>query len=96
VGAAHGNAERCRRGGRKAAVGFGSGARELARKPEEWAVEVDVVLKCARERSLELRSGLSTATRRWRPADARGSRGTRKRGQRGGERDQRQGEDDAW
>jgi hypothetical protein len=59
-------------------------------------VEVDVVLRCARERSLELRSGLSMAMRRWRPAEARGSRGTRKRGQRGGERGQGQGENDAW
>jgi hypothetical protein len=51
VAAVHGNAEHCRRGRREAAVGFGSGARELARKPEEWDVEACVKLVCARDRS---------------------------------------------
>jgi hypothetical protein len=55
-----------------------------------------VVLLRARDRELRLRGGLSTATRRWRPADAQGSRGTRKRGHQGGERGQGQGENDAW
>jgi hypothetical protein len=45
-----------------------------------------VVLLRARDRELRLHGGLSTATRRWRPADARGSRGACKWGQRGGER----------
>jgi hypothetical protein len=49
-----------------------------------------------RDRELRLHGGLSTATRRWRPAEARGSRGMHKRGQRGGERGQGQVEDDAW
>jgi hypothetical protein len=44
VMAAHGNAERCRSGRRGAAVGFGSGARELANELEEWNVGTHVVL----------------------------------------------------
>jgi hypothetical protein len=55
-----------------------------------------VVLLHAKDSELRLRGGLSTAMRRWRPAEARGSRGTRKRGQQGGERGQGQVEDDAW
>jgi hypothetical protein len=51
VAAVHGNAERCRRGRREAVVGFGSGAQELARKPEEWDVEACVKLVHARDRS---------------------------------------------
>jgi hypothetical protein len=80
----------------RAAVEFGSGARELAMRLEERTVEVGVVLMPARDRGLRLCGGLSTVTRRWRPADARGSRGARKRGQRGGEKGQGQVEDDAW
>jgi hypothetical protein len=63
----------------RAAVEFGSGARELAMGLKEWSVEVGVVLMCARDRGLRLCGGLSTATRRWQPADARGSRGARRR-----------------
>jgi hypothetical protein len=70
VAAAHGNAERCRRGRRRAAVEFGSGARELAKEPEEWDVEALVVLVRARDRGLGLRCRLSTATVRWRPSKA--------------------------
>jgi hypothetical protein len=51
-------------------VGFGSGVRELARKPEEWDVEARVVLVRARDRCLELHCGFSTATVRWRPSRA--------------------------
>jgi hypothetical protein len=63
---------------------------------EELNVEVKVVLLRARDRELRLCGGLSTATRRWQPADVRGGRGVRAGGQQergtglGGE------EDDAW
>jgi hypothetical protein len=55
--AAHGNAERCRRGRRRVAVEFGSGARELAKEPEEWDVEARVLLVRARDRGLGLAVG---------------------------------------
>jgi hypothetical protein len=55
VAAAHGNAERCRSGRRGAAVGFGSGARELTNKSEERDVGTHVVLVRARDRSPGLR-----------------------------------------
>jgi hypothetical protein len=42
-----------------------------------------MVLLCVRDRELRLRGGLSTVTRRWQPADARGSRGTRAGGHQG-------------
>jgi hypothetical protein len=45
---------------------------------EELNVEVKVVLLRARDRELRLHGELSTATRRWRPTDARGSHGARK------------------
>jgi hypothetical protein len=70
VSAAHGNADCCRRGITGVAVGFGSGARELARKLEEWDVEARVVLVCVRDGGLGLHCGLSTVTRRWRPSRA--------------------------
>jgi hypothetical protein len=54
-------------------VGFGSGARELAKGLEERNVEACVVLVRARDRGLRLRGGLSSATMRWRPAGARGA-----------------------
>jgi hypothetical protein len=79
-----------------AAVEFGSGVQELAEEPEERGVGALVVLVRTRDRVLGLRSGLSTATARWRPSRAPGSRGARKRGQRGGEKGPGQGEDDAW
>jgi hypothetical protein len=59
-------------------------------------VEARVVLVCARDRGPRLRGGLSLAMMRWRPVGARGSRGARRAGQRGGKRDQGHGEDDAW
>jgi hypothetical protein len=43
----------------------------------EQNVSVDVVLLRARERGLRHRGGLSTVTRRWRPAEASGCRGAR-------------------
>jgi hypothetical protein len=70
VAAAHGNAERCWSGRRGAAVGFGSGVRELAKEPEEWNVGARVVLVRARDRGLGLRCGLSTMTVRWLPSRA--------------------------
>jgi hypothetical protein len=75
VAAAHGNAEHCRSGRRGAAVGFRSGARELAKELEEWNVGTHVVLVRVRVRSPGLRCELSTAAVRWRPTGARGSRG---------------------
>jgi hypothetical protein len=65
----------------RAAVEFGSGARELALELEKQNVGVKVMLLRMRDRELRLFGELSTATRRWRPADARGSRGVRARGQ---------------
>jgi hypothetical protein len=47
------------------------------REVTEQQVGVDVVLLRARERGLMHRGGLSTATRRWRPATARERRGAR-------------------
>jgi hypothetical protein len=63
----------------RAAVKFGSGAQELALELEEQNVGVKVMLLRVRDRELRLFGELSTATRRWRPADARGSRGARGR-----------------
>jgi hypothetical protein len=83
VAAAHGNADCCRSGRRKAAVEFGSGARELAKGLKKRNVEACVVLVRARDRGLRLRGGLSSAAMRWRPVDARGSRGVLGAGQRG-------------
>jgi hypothetical protein len=73
VAAAHGKADRCRSGRREAAVGFGSGARELAKGLEERNVEACVVLVRVRDRGLRLRGGLSSVMMRWRPAGARGA-----------------------
>jgi hypothetical protein len=61
---------RCWSGRRGAAVGFGSGIRELAEEPEEWDVGAHVVLVRVRGRVLGLYCGLSTATVRWRPSRA--------------------------
>jgi hypothetical protein len=47
------------------------------REVTEQQVGMDVVLLRARERGLRHRGGLSTATRRWRPAVASGCRGAR-------------------
>jgi hypothetical protein len=63
-------------------VGFGLGARELAKELEERNVGAHVVLVRARDRGLVLRCGLSTAAVRWRPTGARGSRGAHGVGQR--------------
>jgi hypothetical protein len=49
-----------------------------------------------RDRELRLRGGLSTATRRWRPADARGSRGARAGGHQGRGTGPGEEEGDAW
>jgi hypothetical protein len=84
MAAAHGKAERCRSRRRKAAVGFGSGARELAKGLEEWNVEARVVLVRARAGGLGLCCGLSMATMRCQPsrapaAVARASKDSRER-----------------
>jgi hypothetical protein len=83
VAAAHGNAERCRSGRRKAAVEFGSGAQELTKRLEKRNAEVGVALMRVRDRGLRLRGGLSSAAMRWRPAEAQGTRGALGAGQRG-------------
>jgi hypothetical protein len=70
--------------GEEAVVGNAAGVRELARGVEEQNVEALVVLVRARDRGLRLRGGLSTATMRWQPAGARGSRGALGAGQQGG------------
>jgi hypothetical protein len=63
----------------RAAVEFVSGARELALELEKQNVGVKVMLLRVRDRELRLFGEPSTVTRRWRPADARGSRGARGR-----------------
>jgi hypothetical protein len=70
VAASHGKAERCRSRRRKTAVGFGSGARELAKGLEERNVETRVVLVRARAEVLGLHCGLSTVTMRCQPSRA--------------------------
>jgi hypothetical protein len=80
----------------KAAVEIAAGVRELAEEPGEQNVGALVVLLRVRDKALACCSELSTATARWRPSRAPGSRGARKWGQRGGERGQGQGGDDAW
>jgi hypothetical protein len=55
----------------RAAVEFGSGARELAMGLKERSVGVKVMLLHVRDRELRLFGELSTVMRRWRPADAR-------------------------
>jgi hypothetical protein len=62
-----------------AAEECGSGARKLALELEEQDVAVMVMLLHARNRELRCCGELSTATRRWRPMEARGSRGARER-----------------
>jgi hypothetical protein len=90
-------ASRRRRSGRReTAVEFGSGIRELVEEPKERGVGARAVLVHARSKVLGLRCGLSMATVRRRPSRAPGSRGTRKRGQRGGEHSRARGEDYTW
>jgi hypothetical protein len=55
-----------------------------------------VVLMHARDRGLRLCGGLSTATRRWQPVDARGSRGARAGGHQGRGTGPGEEEGDAW
>jgi hypothetical protein len=74
----------------------GSGARELTKALEERDVEVKVVLLRARDRELRLCGELSMVTRRWQPADARGSRGARAGGQQGRGTGPGEEEADAW
>jgi hypothetical protein len=80
----------------EAAVEIAAGVRELAEEAGEQNVGALVMLLRARDKALAYCSELSTATVRWQPSRAPGSRGARKWGQRGGERGQGQGEDDAW
>jgi hypothetical protein len=80
----------------EAAVEIEAGVRELAEERGERNVEALVVLLHTKDKALACCSELSTATARWRPSRAPGSRGARKRGQRGGERGLGQREDDAW
>jgi hypothetical protein len=79
-----------------AAVECGSSARNWALELAEQDVGVEVMLLHARDRKLRRGGGLSTATRRWRPAEAWGRRGVRARGQQG--RGNGPGEEggDAW
>jgi hypothetical protein len=77
-------------------VECGSSARNWALELAEQDVGVEVMLLCARDRKLRLYGERSTATRRWRPAEARGSRGVRARGQQGRGKRSGQGGDDAW
>jgi hypothetical protein len=79
-----------------AAEKCGSGARKLALELEEQDVGVRVMLLRMRDRDLRRRGGLSTATRRWRPAEARGRRGARARGQQGRGKRSGKGGDEAW
>jgi hypothetical protein len=79
-----------------AAEKCGSGARKLALELEEQDVGVKVMLLRVRDRELRRRGGLSTATRRWRPAEARVRRGARARGHQGRGKRSGLGEDDAW
>jgi hypothetical protein len=79
-----------------AAEECGSGARKLALELEEQDVGVRVMLLRVRDQELRHCGELSTATRRWRPAEARGSRGARARGQQGRGKRSGQGGDDAW
>jgi hypothetical protein len=78
---------------RTAAEECGSDARNWAPGVAEQDVGVEAVMLRAREREIRCRGRLSTATRRWRPAEARGRRGTRARGQEG--REQRRGKQGA-
>jgi hypothetical protein len=50
----------------------------------------------ARDKKLRPCDELSTATRRWRPAEARGSRGARARGHQGSGKRSGPGGNDAW
>jgi hypothetical protein len=50
----------------------------------------------SREREIRQASVGITAAVRWQPANARGGRGAREAGQRGGKQSRAQGEDDAW
>jgi hypothetical protein len=68
-----------------AAVELEAGVRELAEEPGERNVGALVVLLCTKDKALASCSKLSTATARWRPSRASGSRGACKRGQRRGE-----------
>jgi hypothetical protein len=70
VAAAHSNADRCRSRRGEAAAEFRSGARALAKRLEEWDVEVGVVLLRARNRGLRLHGGFTSAAMRWWPAEA--------------------------
>jgi hypothetical protein len=80
----------------EAVVGNAAGVREWAGGAGEQNVEALVMLLRARDKALACDSELSMATARWRPAGARGGRGARMAGQRGGKRGQGHGEDDAW
>jgi hypothetical protein len=73
-----------------------AGVRELAEKPGEPDVGALVVLLHAEDKALASCRELSTATGRWLPSRAPGSRGACKRGQRRWEIGPGQGERDAW
>jgi hypothetical protein len=79
-----------------AAVECGSSARNWVLELEEQKVGVEVMLLRTRDRELRLHGGLSTAMRRWRPADARGSRGARAGGHQGRGTGPGEEEGDAW
>jgi hypothetical protein len=74
----------------------GSDARNWALGVAEQDVGVEVVLLRARDRELRRGGGLSTVTRRWRPAEARGCRGARARGQEGRGTAAGEARGDAW
>jgi hypothetical protein len=74
----------------------GSNARNWVLGVAEQNVGVEVVLLRARGKELRLWGERSTATRRWRPAVARGRRGARARGHQGRGKRSGPGGDDAW
>jgi hypothetical protein len=77
-------------------VECGSSARNYALELEEKSVGITGKLMRARDKKLRLCGERSTATRRWRPEEARGRRGARARGDQGrGKRSGSRG-DDAW
>jgi hypothetical protein len=79
-----------------AAVKCGSSARNWALELAEQGVGVEVILLHVRDRKIRPCGECSTATRRWRPAEALGRRGTRARGQEGRGTAAGKARGDAW
>jgi hypothetical protein len=79
-----------------AAVKCGSSARNWALELAEQGVGVEVILLRVRDRKIRPCGECSTATRRWRPAEALGRRGTCARGQEGRGTAAGKARGDAW